>query len=75
MDGRRCRDVARMAEQICDAARLAALDAIDTAARIALDRSAEASNHLRGVADRVLYRAAVMQAELNQFISVVRRRW
>jgi hypothetical protein len=74
MPGRPCSDVVRMAEQICDAARLAALDAIDAVARIAADRGANASDRSRDVANHALCRAAIMQAELNRFVSAIRRR-
>lgn len=68
------RDVVRMAERVCAAARLAALDAIDAVARIVVERGTEASDRSRDVAGQVLYRAAVMQAELDQFASAVLRR-
>jgi len=63
-----------MAEQVCDAARLAALDAIDAVARIVVERGAEASDRSRDVAGEVLSRAAIMQNELDQFGTAVRRR-
>jgi len=67
-------DAVRMAEQICNAARLVALDAIDAVARIAADRGAEAPDRARDLANRTLTRATVMQAGLDQFVSAVRRR-
>lgn len=67
-------DAVRMAQQVCDAARLAALEAIDKVARIAAEQGIDASDRSRAVAGLVLYRAVVMQAELDQFASAVRRR-
>jgi hypothetical protein len=63
-----------MAQQVCDAARLAVLEAIDKVARIAAEQGIDASDRSRAVAGLVLYRAVVMQAELDQFASAVRRR-
>ena len=68
------RDVVRMAEQVCNAAQLVALDAVDAIARIVVEQGAKAPDRSRDVAGQVLYRAAVMQAELDQFASAVRRR-
>jgi hypothetical protein len=67
-------DVVRVAERVCDAARLAALDAIDAVARIVVEQGAEASDRSRDVAGQMLYRAAVMQNEIDQFGTAVRRR-
>lgn len=74
MPGRERSDAARLAEDIRDAARLAALDAVDAVARIAADPGAEAPDRSRDVANRALTCAAVMQAGLDQFVSAVRRR-
>jgi hypothetical protein len=63
-----------MAQRVCDAARLAALEAIDAVARIAVEQGIDAADRSRAVACLVLYRAVVMQVELDQFASAVRRR-
>lgn len=65
-------EVARMADMVCEATRQAALDGIASALSIAADRTLETPDRVRDIANQVLSRAAIMQSEIDRFMTVAR---
>jgi len=66
--------IARAAALVCEAARQAALDGIVSALSIATERMPDTPDRFRDIANQVLSRAAIMQAEIGRFIAAARNR-
>ena len=66
--------IARTAALVCEAARQAALDGIASALSIASERMPDTPDRVRDIANQVLSRAAIMQAEVSRFIAAARNR-
>ena len=66
--------IARTAALVCEAARHAALDGIASALSVATERMPDTPDRIRDIANQVLSRAAIMQAEIGRFIAGARNR-
>jgi hypothetical protein len=58
----------------CKALRQTALNGADSASSIANERSVDAGDRMRVVADQIPACAAIMQREIGRFLAVARRR-
>lgn len=65
-------DVALAADLVCEAARRSALDAIASALLVAGDRSKDAPDRARDLANQILSRAVLMERELGPLFAMAR---
>ena len=66
-------DATALARMVREAARHAALDAVNSVLVIAADRTPDAPERVRDITNQVLDRAMIMQREIDRFIAAARK--